>query len=285
MGLLLTPNMTDISPLVSVIIPTYNRGQVIRRALHSVLHQTYQNLEVIVVDDGSTDDTGEIVKSFADSRVRYIRHDAKKGAPSARNTGINAARTEFIAFQDSDDEWLCDKLGKQIDAFSKAGSEVGVVYTGFLRLENNLPTYYPSGNADMLSGNILVPLLHGNFIAMPSVLIKRECFIKVGLFDENLPRLQDWELFIRIAEHYKFVCINEPLLMAFYSPISITGDRSRLPIALKIILNKHHDLFSRNRKILMRHAAFLWLGKYQEFARRFFVKNPRLKRFMKALFD
>lgn len=273
------------SPLVTVIIPTYNRGHVIRRALHSVLNQTYQNIEVIIVDDGSTDDTLAIIKSFDDPRIRYIHHVEKQGAPAARNTGIKAASADFIAFQDSDDEWLCEKLEKQMDVFRQAGPEVGVVYTGFLRLENNRASYYPSNDVSTLSGNILESLLHGNFVTTQAVVVRKDCFLKVGLFDEQLPRLQDWELFLRIAEHYKFVCINEPLLMAFYSPISITGDRSRLPIALKIILNKHHDLFSRNRKILMRHAAFLWLGKYQEFARRFFVKNPRLKRFMKALFD
>jgi glycosyltransferase involved in cell wall biosynthesis len=268
---------------VSVIIPTYNRADVIGRALHSVLHQTYQDLEVIIVDDGSTDDTEVVVRSFRDARVRYIRHENKQGAPVARNTGIKAAKAEFIAFQDSDDEWLCDKLEKQIEAFSKASPETGVVYTGFLRIENTQATYYPSGDVNRLSGSILKALLHGNFITTQAALVRKDCFLKAGLFDEQLPRLQDWELFIRIAKYYKFICINEPLLLAFYSDDSITADSSKLAVALRLILNKHHDVFSKHKKILVMHHAFLLLGRYQFIIKKAFATNPRIKRVLKKL--
>lgn len=270
--------------IVSVIIPTYNRAHIIGRALHSVLHQTYQNIEVIIVDDGSTDNTKAIVESFADSRVRYICHDKKQGAAVARNTGIKAASAEFIAFQDSDDEWLFEKLEKQMDAFSQASAKVGVVYTGFLRLENNQASYYPPSDVSAPSGNVLKALLHGNFVTTQSAVVKKDCFLKVGLFDEQMPRLQDWELFIRIAKYYEFVCINEPLLLAFYSHVSITANRNQLPVALKMILDKHHDAFSRYKKILVMHKVFLLLGKYREPIKELFAKNPRLKHFMKTLF-
>lgn len=274
--------ITDNS-LIAVIIPTYNRAYVIKRALHSVLHQTYQNLEVIVVDDGSTDNTEEIVKSFADSRVRYIRHEVRRGAPAARNTGINATRADFIAFQDSDDEWLCDKLEKQMQVFSTAGSEVGVVYTGFLRLTNNTSTYYPPPERKNISGNILESLLHGNFIGMPTVLIKKECFAKAGVFDEKMPRLQDWELFIRIAKQYEFLLVNEPLLLAFYSNQSITTS-NKYDIALKLILDKHRDIFSKHMKILLAHRISLYLGRFQHPIKQSLAKIPILRRFMRALF-
>lgn len=97
-------------PTVSVVIPTYNRAHLVGRAIQSVLNQTYQDFEIIVVDDGSTDNTEEVVKSFNDPRIRYIRHDQNRGGSAARNTGIKMARGEYIAFQDSDDEWLPEKL-------------------------------------------------------------------------------------------------------------------------------------------------------------------------------
>lgn len=244
--------MSDISPTVTVIIPTYNRGYIIRRALHSVLNQTYRNLEVIVVDDGSTDDSELIVRSFGDARVRYIRHEMKQGAPAARNTGIKAAQTEFIAFQDSDDEWLCEKLEKQMAIFQRAGNEVGVVYTGFLRIEGNRVAYFPPKNIKK-SGNILESLLNGNFVTTQGVVVRRECLITAGLFDEQLPRLQDWDLFLRLAKHYEFICIDEPLLVTFHSTVSITGNNNLLPIAWKIIIEKHRDLFMARRKALARN--------------------------------
>ena len=244
--------MPDISPAVSVIIPTYNRAHLLRRALHSVLHQSYQNIEVIIVDDGSTDDTKIIVMSFQDTRVRYIRHDIKCGAAAARNTGIKLASSEFIAFQDSDDEWLCEKLEKQMELFIHAGPEVGVIYTGFIRFEDHQAFYRPAEHIQK-SGKILRSLLNGNYVTTQAVVVRRDCFEKVGLFDEQLPRFQDWELFIRIAKCYDFICINQPLLIAFHSAKSITADERLFPIAIKLVLEKHQDVFCQHRTILARN--------------------------------
>jgi len=101
--------MTDKSVTVSVIIPTYNRAHLVGRAIRSVLNQTYQDFEIIVVDDCSTDNTEEIVKGFNDHRIRYMRHDRNRGGSAARNTGIKASQGKYIAFLDSDDEWLLKK--------------------------------------------------------------------------------------------------------------------------------------------------------------------------------
>jgi glycosyltransferase involved in cell wall biosynthesis len=249
--------MPSTSPTVSVIIPTYNRAQLVRRALYSVLHQTYRNIEVIIVDDCSTDDTEIVVTSFRDSRVRYIRHEINRGAAMARNTGINAASSEFIAFQDSDDEWLCDKLEKQMKKFDQVGLKVGVVYTGFLRIKENHAVYFPRKEIKK-SGDVLVSLLNENFVTTQAAVVRKECFKKIGLFDEQLPRLQDWDLFIRIAKYYQFICIDEPCLIAFHSAISISADDRIFPIALKIILDKHQDVFCRNDNILAK--AYYALG-------------------------
>ncbi|QAU33634.1 glycosyltransferase family 2 protein [Janthinobacterium sp. 17J80-10] len=251
--------MQPIQPLVSVIIPTFNRGNLIARALHSVLRQTYQNLEVIVVDDGSTDDTEAVVAAIGDQRIRYLRSSTRLGAAAARNIGIAEARGNFISFQDSDDEWLCQKLEKQMDAFLSAGEDVGVVFSGFFRLQGNRANYFPAKAQQRKNGHILDVLLYENFITTQSTVVRKECFSAVGAFDEKMPRLQDWELFIRIAKKYKFICIQEPLLCAFHSSESITADKTLLPLAFRRILTNHFELYSQ-RKYQLAHF-YVMMGK------------------------
>src|SRR5690348_13147078 len=109
---------------VSVIIPTHNRSDFLRNAITSVLNQTYQDFEIIVVDDGSTDNTSEVVANFSDERITFIRHDTNKGGSAARNTGILASKCDYIAFLDDDDEWLPDKLRKQMEILVASPPEV-----------------------------------------------------------------------------------------------------------------------------------------------------------------
>src|SRR4030043_1337098 len=110
--------MNKAAPTVSVIIPTYNRAHLVGRSIRSVLNQTYQDLEVIVVDDGSKDNTAEIVRGITDPRIVFLKHEKNRGVSAARNTGLKAARGKYIAFQDSDDEWLPQKLEKQLELFN-----------------------------------------------------------------------------------------------------------------------------------------------------------------------
>jgi len=204
----------DTNITVSVIIPTYNRAHLISRVIQSVLDQTYRDFEMIVVDDGSTDNTAEIVNGFNDSRIRYIRHDKNRGAAAARNTGIKAAIGSYIAFQDSDDEWLPTKLEKQLMAFSNASSKVGVIYSGLWRIEKNNKIYigypYKKGKEGDLYHNHTI--LKNNFVYVPSMVVKKECFFKVGMFDEYLVTAEDMELMFRISKYYHFKYIEEPLV-------------------------------------------------------------------------
>jgi len=133
-------------PTVSVIISTYNRAYLIDRFIQSVLNQTYQDFELIVVDDGSTDNTEDIIRQFQekDKRIKYIKHDKNKGGSAERNTGIKNSVGKYIAFQDSDDEWFPEKLEKQMEVFKNTSSKVGVVYTGFWRIKDNKKTYIPT---------------------------------------------------------------------------------------------------------------------------------------------
>jgi len=134
---------TENKPAVSIIIQTYNRRQSIGRSIKSVLNQTYRDFELIIVDDGSTDNTKELVADFNDERIKYVRHEENKGEAAARNTGIKAARYDYIVYQDSDDKWLPEKLARQIELLENASPEVGVIYTGFWKAENHKRTYVP----------------------------------------------------------------------------------------------------------------------------------------------
>lgn len=242
--------MNEKIPKVSVVIPTYNRGHLVSRAIRSVLDQTYQNFEVIVVDDASTDNTEKVVKKFNDKRIKYIRHERNRGGSAARNTGIKTAQGEYIAFQDSDDEWLPEKLEKQVRVLENAPSEVGVVYTGIWRMKDGKKTYIPSSKINQKEGNIHDELLRGSFVTTQAAIVKNETFRNVGLFDERLPRLQDWELFIRISNFYEFKYIDEPLVISYFTPNSISANQEALIKAHKLIFEKHFQDFRRNRRLL-----------------------------------
>lgn len=240
-------------PIVSVILPTYNRAHLIEQAIQDVLEQTYQDFELIVVDDGSTDNSEEIIKKMSDGRIRYVRHEKNKGANAARNTGIVTANGKYIAFQDSDDRWLPEKLEKQMQVFKTAPAGTGVVYTGFWRIKGDQKKYVPSPRIKRKEGDIYNELLRGNFIGTPTAVVKKECFEKVGMFDEDLPRLQDWELFIRISKHYLFKCIDEPQLISYFTPISISANQEALISARLYILEKHYNDLKKNKKLLAGH--------------------------------
>ncbi len=120
-----------MNKLVSVIIPTYNRAKTLPRAIKSALSQSYKNIEVIIVDDGSTDNTEEIVKNYQDSRIVFLKHITNEGCAAALNTGISNVKGEYVAFLDSDDEWLPTKIEKQMVKFKYVDENVGVIYTNF----------------------------------------------------------------------------------------------------------------------------------------------------------
>lgn len=240
-------------PEVSVIIPTYNRAHLISRAIQSVLNQTYRDFELIIVDDGSMDNTENVVKSFNDMRIKYIQCKENRGASAARNTGIRASKGEYIAFQDSDDEWFPNKLEKQIEAFANAPSEVGIVYSGFYRIEADKKIYLPGDRLPQKEGNIHKELLKGNFVGTPTVLAKKECFENTKYFDEELPALEDWELWIEFSKYYSFKYVDNPLLCAYTTPNSVNLNQSNMLKAHETILLKHLDDFNNDRKTLSDH--------------------------------
>ena len=187
-------------PIVSVVIPTYNRANVVGRAIRSVQAQTFEDWKLIVVDDASTDNTEEVVSSFADSRVRYYRHQANRGGSVARNTGIQRARGEYIAFLDSDDEWLPNKLEKQVQVFENSKPTTGLVFTGMVHLfcDSQRVSIPPKHRGD-LTRNLLIRNVVGS---SSTSIVRKNVFDQVGGFDERLPARQDIDMWLRISKQY-----------------------------------------------------------------------------------
>lgn len=238
-------------PLVSVIIPTYNRAFCLADAIKSVLGQTYSNIEIIVIDGPSTDDTEKVINKLGEKKVTYMQEGKAKGAGAARNTGIKAAHGDYIAFQDSDNIWLSDKLEKQMKMLLVSPKEVGMIYTGYKKIHNDVyKGYYPQRRIVNKAGFILSELLRENFIGCQTVLIKKECFDQIGVFDEQLPTTEDWDLFLRISKCYKILCIDEPLALSYIQADSISIDLKKMITAFKLILNNHINEYSKDKKLL-----------------------------------
>lgn len=249
-------------PIVSVILPTYNRAHLIEKSIKSVLNQTFRNFELIIVDDGSNDNTTVVVKNMDDPRIKFIKCIENKGANVARNIGVEFAQGKFIAFQDSDDEWFADKLAKQVAAMEGASSLVGVVYSGYWRIQDNKKMYIPTDDTIRLEGDISDELLKSNFIGTPTILVRKECFEKIGAFDERLPRFQDWDLVIRLSKYYDFRYINEATMNAYLQTDSLTLNQKAQLIAYKMIFEKYYNDFSKDKKLLIESCENLGMQFY-----------------------
>lgn len=202
-----------MSKLISVIIPTYNRAGIITDAINTVLNQTYKHLEIIIIDDGSTDNSREIIENIKDSRIRYIYQENSGRPSSARNKGIKIAKGEYIAFLDSDDLWHPQKLEKQINILDE-NSNVGLVtnwcvYKTFKDEEIQIKKYQAKSQED--NSIFILTKPDKVFTATPTLLIRKECFEKVGLFDEEMTYCEDWDMFFRISLFYEIYNIEEVL--------------------------------------------------------------------------
>ncbi len=211
-------------PKVSVIIPTYNRAGYIVKTLESVFAQTYTDYEVIVVDDGSTDDTEEVLKPYYD-RIIYIRKE-NGGQGSARNVGIKLAKGEYVAFLDSDDLWLPEKLEIQVK-FMDDNPEVGLVFSDFVVFYEDDTGCLIEMRKVHLQGKELTfqSLFHRNFIPTLTVLVRKSCIDDVGLFDESRELIvgEDYEMWLRIAMRYRLAHVPEVLAKYRHHDNNIVG--------------------------------------------------------------
>jgi hypothetical protein len=195
--------------LVSVIIPTYNRRQLVAEAVESVLAQTYRPLEVIVIDDGSTDGTEEALRRFGD-QIRHLTQ-ANAGVAAARNLGIGAATGDYIALLDADDLWAPTKIAKQVEVLERS-PKAGVVYCGVWSVNVQTGEQFKSRCDPTVRGDIRRKLLLRNRVTTSSLLIRRACFETVGRFDQTLRGSEDRDLWIRISRHFHYECVPEPLV-------------------------------------------------------------------------
>jgi glycosyltransferase involved in cell wall biosynthesis len=200
---------TSKNPLISVIIPTYNRGWIIKEAIDSVLAQDYVNFELIVVDDGSTDDTHDILNSYQKSFL--VLRQNNKGVSSARNRGLAAASGHFIAFLDSDDIWLPQKLSQQVDFF-QSNPDALICQTEEIWIRNNVRVN-PRKRHKKPSGMIFEPSLSLCLVSPSAVMIKKNLFEEVGIFDETLPACEDYDLWLRVSCRHPVHLIDTPLII------------------------------------------------------------------------
>jgi glycosyltransferase involved in cell wall biosynthesis len=196
-------------PLVSVIIPTYNRAVMVGRAIESVLAQVFRNYELIVVDDGSEDGTGRVLSQYRD-RITVLRQ-SRRGVSAARNLGIRKSKGRLIAFLDSDDLWLPDKLSHQT-AFFRDRPEALICQTEEIWIRNGRRVN-PKKRHRKSSGDIFLPSLELCLVSPSAVMLRRPLFDDVGCFDESLPACEDYDLWLRISSRHPVYLIDTPLIV------------------------------------------------------------------------
>jgi glycosyltransferase involved in cell wall biosynthesis len=198
-------------PLVSVVVPTFNRAHTIVRCVQSVVAQTLQDFELLIVDDGSTDDTAQILGDIHDPRLRLIRNVHTKGPSGARNTGVESATGKYVAFLDSDDEWLPEKLERQVNVMESLPRDWCGVYSG-VRVVKNGNTKRPITYLGGPSGDVFKEYLLLKFsMPTPTLLFRRCCLEALGPSDESMDRMEDVEWNLRLLRQWKMACVPEPL--------------------------------------------------------------------------
>lgn len=231
--------------MISVILPTYNRADIISKSVNSVLKQTYTDFELLVIDDGSNDNTEEIIKKFNDRRIRYIKNDTDKHGPAvARNIGIRECVGEYIAFNDSDDEWYEYKLEKQLNFLKEKNADIifCVMHKKGKGKEQLIPDKNFSQNKCTVEN-----ILKGSFTGTPALFGKAKC-LKGDLFDEKINSNEDWELVIRLIQRYKVIYQNEKLVEVSVTDNSVSTDCAAAIASMEYILSKHNDLYLQNKR-------------------------------------
>lgn len=285
----------------SVIIPTFNRSHSIIESVNSVLRQTFGDLEVIVVDDCSSDDSAKLVSAIEDPRVRLIVHDARGGASAARNTGMRAATGRFVAFQDSDDEWLPTKLAKQLAVLQAKSAGWVAAYCGMLVVRDldhcegarTRIRYIPDSRLTALEGNLAEAVTAKSFISTQTLILRRDALHKIGEFDESLSGLEDWDFILRVARVGMIAFVDEPLVLQRFSSDSITRSKqNRVDAHVRIMeklasdtghlpagMGRHYYTISGGYRVVGDYAASL------QYIRRSIAAEPqRVKYWIAAVY-
>jgi glycosyltransferase involved in cell wall biosynthesis len=251
-------------PEVSVIIPTYNSAHFLPEAIDSVLAQTFRDYELIIVDDGSTDDTEEVVKRYGD-KIKYLRQE-NRGPGPAKNTGIKNSRGPLIATLDADDKWLLDKLEVQVE-YMRSHPQIGLVYGNVSTFDDRgvITEAYDGTHRKVYQGEVFDQLLLQNFISSITIMVRRESLEKVGMFPEDVMISEDWHLWLRIAKEYPIGYIDRPLALYRWQTQSLTWDYAKsYPDRIKVlekIIGLYPDYLA-HRKGLVRQARSKMMMRY-----------------------
>jgi glycosyltransferase involved in cell wall biosynthesis len=274
------------SKLVSVIIPTYNRADTLSRAIESVLNQTYSNLELIIVDDGSSDNATELLskEKNKDKRIKYIRFSENKGVAAARNAGIKESRGDYIAFLDSDDQWLPDKLKLSLEVFkNNSDLNIGLVYTNGWKFENGQKSSV--FKTPKLSGNVYGNKQRKKNIFPTKVvspwpsfwMLPKDVVSKVGFFDEAMRNWEDVDFFVRVAKKFDIYFLNSFLSIKHHQDHSLGKLTVRAMRCKEHFWEKHNKWLSNDNWSVYR---FTWrMGKdwlalgNKKLARKYFWKT------------
>ncbi|RIZ71942.1 MAG: glycosyltransferase [Methylococcales bacterium] len=278
------------SPLVSIITPVYNGEQYLSEAIESALAQTYQNFELLIINDGSTDNSAEIIKPFLkDSRVIYIEQK-NAGVAAARNTAIKQARGKYIGFLDQDDCWLPDKLSTQIQFLEKK-PELAFVHSrqDYIQADGVVITDYPKDWVTDLHGNCFVELFKRNRISVLTVLLRKKVIDEIGFFNEAVSRVDDYELWLRICSKYPIDFQDEKLALYRCHDTNASHEYVKMEQAelnaLGNFYKKNKEAFMLMDKNILNHRFFVL---HTDVANNFFWQEHNysfaLHHYLKALY-
>lgn len=269
------------SGLVSVIIPTYKRAENLESAIRSVLNQTYQNIEIIVVDDNNDGDeyriaTSKLMQKFENnSKVKYIKHHANQNGSAARNTGIHESRGEYIAFLDDDDLSLPERISKSVEALEKAETDIGAVCVGYVKRYKDY--VYKKGNGLGLYTNCYDVISRKVDLCAGSTIMYRRCCVeKVGLYDVSYKRHQDWEYLIRLFRYYGVLVLEDIEVIIC---VGIVGGRPNVDVVKEMKVKLFNDFNEDFSKLSIQQVELIQKNQWMHL----FLACLKRKSYRKAL--
>lgn len=264
-------------PLISVIIPAFNSEKTIQETIESVLNQTWKNLEIIVVNDGSQDSTLDIVTSIKDPRLKVFSYP-NAGVADSRNRGISQAGGEFISFLDADDLWTTDKLETQLKALQE-NPQAGVAYSWTDYIDEN-SQFLRGGFHSTANGDVYAELLKSNFLANgSSVLIRAQALNEVGGFDKSFTPAEDWDMYLRLAARYHFVVIPSPQILYRVTSTSASSNVFKMEAVSLRIINQYYRQASQDIQYQKKESL---ASLYQYLINKVFEEPARRQKGIKA---
>lgn len=238
-------------PMISIIVPTYNRAHLLSRAIQSILSQSYLCYEVLIVDDNSTDNTTKIVQQFADERIRYFQNETNLGVSATRNKGIVNALGKYVTFLDDDDEYGSSFLKKTVGCMESCQEDIGFCWSGYQHVQD-------TSEGEVFLKERVFKKNPNNKLQYTSsstgygLTIRRKCFDQIGLFDEKLRAVVDVDILFRLGEHYDYLIIPEPLIIKHHhSGDQLTNVNKQRAECLKLVIMKYLHVLNEHPACLI----------------------------------